>query len=180
MEVKRWPEESWGEFGRTLADRHGAEIVVPVGSDPEQASRVAGFIGEGVRVWPRGTLRELAASLSHADLAVGADTGPARIAAASGVPTVTLFGPSWHGRYGQPSPHANLQGRPACPQRDVSDFTRQPCWYAGTCTLENRLWHTCLEDIPVEDVLASAVALLEKRSETEFGPPPAGYFGAER
>jgi len=124
--------------------------------------------------------RELAAALSHADLAVGADTGAARIAAASGVPTVTLFGPSWHGRYGQPSPHANLQGRPACPQRDVSDFTRQPCWYAGTCTLENRLWHTCLEDIPVEDVLASAVALLEKRSETEFGPPPAGYFGAER
>jgi ADP-heptose:LPS heptosyltransferase len=180
MEVKRWPEESWGEFGRTLADRHGAEIVVPVGSDPEQASRVAGFIGEGARVWPRGTLRELAAALSHADLAVGADTGPTRIAAASGVPTVTLFGPSWHGRYGQPSPHANLQGRPACLQRDVSDFTRQPCWYAGTCTLENRLWHTCLEDIPVEDVLASAVALLEKRSETEFGPPPAGYFGAER
>ena len=178
MEVKRWPEESWGELGRTLADCYGAEIIVPVGSDPKQASRVAGIAGECARAWPRGTLRELAAALSHADLAVGADTGPARIAAASGVPTITLFGPSWHGRYGQPSPHANLQGYHSCPQRDISDFTRQPCWYAGTCTLENRPWHTCLKDICVKDVLASAVALLEKRSETEFGPPPTGYFGA--
>ena len=177
MEVKRWPEESWSELGRTLADRYGADIVVSVGSDPEQASRVAGFIGERARVWPHGTLRELAAALSHADLAVGADTGPARIAAASSVPTVTLFGPSWHGRYGQPPPHANLQGHHACPQRDVSDFTQQPCWYAGICTLEGRSWRTCLEDISVEDVLAAAVSHLEGRSGMGPGQRMAGSRG---
>ncbi len=169
MEVKRWPEESWGSLGRALGDRYGAEVVVPVGSDPEQASRVARLVGERARVWPRGTLRELAAALSYADLVVGADTGPARIATALGVPTVTLFGPSWYGRYGQPPPHANLQGYSACPQRDVSDFTQQPCWYAGTCTLKERPWHTCLEDISVGDVLAAAAPLLEGRS----GPEPA-------
>lgn len=159
MEVKRWPEGSWGALGRALRERHGAGIVVPVGSDEDQAGRVARLAGG--TVLPRGTLRELAAALSYADLAVGADTGPARIAASLRVPTVTLFGPSWHGRYGQPPPHANLQGHPACPQRDVSDFTRQPCWYAGACTLEGRAWHTCLEDIPVESVLSTALDLLE-------------------
>ena len=167
MEVKRWPEESWGALGRALGDRHGANIVVPVGSDHEQASRVARLAGERARVWPRGRLRELAAALSLADLAVGADTGLLRIAATLDVPTVMLFGPAWHGRYGQPPPHANLQGHPACPQRIISDFTQQPCWYSGTCTLEAPPWRTCVEDISVEDVLAVAAPLLETRFEPE-------------
>ncbi len=165
MEVKLWPEESWGELGAALRERLGAGIVVPVGSDQGQAGRVARLAGGTIP--PRGTLRELAAALSHADLAVGADTGPARVAAALGVPTVTLFGPSWHGRYGQPPPHANLQGHPDCPQRDVPDFTRQPCWYAGRCTLEEKSWRTCVEDIPVESVLRVAIGLLRAGRRTD-------------
>ena len=160
MEVKRWPKERWSALGRALCDSYGAAIVVPVGSDPEQAARVARLIGARARVWPRGTLRKLAAALSCADLVVGADTGPMRIAAALGVPTITLFGPSWHGRYGQPLPHVNLQGHSRCPQRVVSDFTQQPCWYQGVCTLEERSWRSCLEDISVEDVLDASLPLL--------------------
>ncbi len=180
MEVKRWPEESWGALGRALGDRHGADIVVPVGADHEQASRVARLAGERACVWPRGRLRELAAALSLADLAVGADTGPLRIAATLDVPTVMLFGPAWHGRYGQPPPHANLQGHPDCPQRIVSDFTQQPCWYSGTCTLEAPPWRTCVEDISVEDVLAAVAPLLESRFEPEPSVRGAGSRGGVR
>jgi len=169
MEVKRWPEENWGALGRALCDRYGAEVVVPVGSDPEQTTRVARLAGGCV--WPRGALRELAAALSCADLAVGADTGPVRITAALGVPTITLFGPSWHGRYGQTSPHVNLQGHHRCPQRIVSDFTQQPCWYHGTCTLENRSWRSCLEDISTGDVLAAVAPFLGKWSSSESAQP---------
>ena len=115
--------------------------------------------------------RELAAALSFADVSVGADTGPLRIAAALGVSTVTLFGPSWHGRYGQPPPHVDLQGYPACPQRNVSDFTRQPCWYVGECTLKERPWSTCLEAVSAGDVLAAVAPFLEGRSDSE---PPVG------
>ena len=178
MEVKRWPEESWGALGRALYDRYGAEIVVPIGSEPEQAARVARLAGG--RVWPRGTLRELAAALSCADLSVGADTGPARIAAALGVPTVTLFGPSWHGRYGQPPPHVNLQGHLECPQRVVFDFTQQPCWYHGTCTLAGYAWLSCLEDISTEDVLAAVAPFLGDRSEPEPAPRTANPRGGAR
>jgi ADP-heptose:LPS heptosyltransferase len=178
MEVKRWPEESWGSLGRALCDRYGAEVVVPVGSDPGQASHVARLAG--ARVWPRGTLRELAAALSCADLTVGGDTGPVRIAAALGVPTVTLFGPSWHGRYGQPPPHANLQGHPGCPQRVVSDFTQQPCWYHGTCTLEDRPWRSCLENISVRDVLAAATPFLESRPCSGSVSQPTNLRGGSR
>ena len=178
MEVKCWPEESWGALGHALRGRHGAEVVVPVGSDPEQAARVAHLAGG--RVWPRGTLRELAAALSWSDLTVGADTGPVRIAAALGVPTVTLFGPSWHGRYGQPPPHMNLQGHPDCPQRIISDFTQQPCWYHGTCTLEGYAWRSCLEDISVENVLAVAAPFLEDRSGREHVSQTVNLRGGSR
>lgn len=177
MEVKRWPEESWGSLGRALDD-YGADVVVPVGSDPEQAARIVRLVGEHARTWPRGTLRELAAALSRAVLAVGADTGPVRIAAALHVPTVTLFGPSWHGRYGHPPPHANLQGCPNCPQRVVADFTRQPCWYAGACTLEDPPWRSCLEDISVSDVLAAAAPFLKDRFEP--APRTVGLSGGSR
>ncbi|MDQ3637518.1 MAG: glycosyltransferase family 9 protein [Actinomycetota bacterium] len=180
MEVKRWPEERWGALGRALGNRHGADVVVPIGSNPEQASRVARLVGERARVWPRGSLRELAAALSCADIALGADTGPLRIAATLGVPTVMLFGPAWHGRYGQPPPHANLQGHPDCPQRVVSDFTQQPCWYSGTCTLEDRPWRTCLEDISVEDVLATAADFLDGRSEAEAAVGETSFRGGVR
>jgi ADP-heptose:LPS heptosyltransferase len=172
MEVKRWPEDRWGKLGRSLVDRFGAGIVVPVGSDPEGAGRVARLVGGAARVWPRGTLRGLAAALSHADLVVGADTGPARISAALGVPTITLFGPSHHGRYGQPPPHADLQGHPGCPQRNLADFTQQPCWYGGACTLEGApSWRTCLEDITVSDVLLEAGEMLGERTASGAAVP---------
>ena len=138
-------------------------------------------VGERACVWPRGTLCELAATLSCADLAVGADTGSAHVATTLGVPTVTLFGPSGHGRYGQPYPHTNLQGHPGCPQRDVSDFiTQQPCWYAGACTLENRPWHSCLEDVSGEDVSAAVGPYLEDRSDAERAVHGAGFHGGVR
>lgn len=180
MEVKRWPEERWGALGRALCNRHGVDVVVPVGSDPEQALRVARLVGEQARVWPHGPLRELAAALSCADIAVGADTGPLRIAATLDVPTVMLFGPAWHGRYGQPPPHVNLQGHPDCPQRIVSDFTQQPCWYSGTCTLEDRPWRTCLEDISVEDALAAVAIFLDGWSEAEAAVREASFRGCAR
>src|SRR5918998_558494 len=177
MEVKRWPEERWGALGRALGDRYGANIVVPVGSDLEQASRVARLVGERARVWPRGPLRQLAAALSYANIAVGADTGPLRIAATLDVPTVMLFGPAWHGRYGQPPPHLNLQGYPECPQRIVSDFTQQPCWYSGTCTLEDRSWCSCLEDISPEDVMAAAAPFLEDWRSPDLAPRATNLRG---
>src|ERR687897_3874440 len=82
MEVKRWPEESWGSLGQALRERYGVDLVVPVGSDLAQAERVTRIVGEPAGVWQRGALRELAAALSFADIVVGADRGPTRTAAA--------------------------------------------------------------------------------------------------
>jgi ADP-heptose:LPS heptosyltransferase len=160
MAIKRWPTVNAIALGRTLQHRYNATVLVPVGSDLEQATQLVRAIGGTAQVLARGTLRQLAALLSHADLMIAPDTGPVRIAAILGVPTITLFGPSWHGRYGQPVPHINLQGYPECPERNISNFTEQRCWYSGTCPLGH--WQTCLEAIAPDEVLAAAVTLLDR------------------
>jgi ADP-heptose:LPS heptosyltransferase len=158
MAIKRWPMSSWIALGRALQQQFGATTIVPIGSDMEQAEQIVRAIGGAAQLWQRGSLRQLAAGMATADLVIAADTGAARIAAALNVPTITLFGPSWHGRYGQPVPHINLQGYPACPERVIQNFTEQCCWYQGVCPIAD--WHTCLEDISVTTVLEAAHSLL--------------------
>jgi ADP-heptose:LPS heptosyltransferase len=158
MAIKQWPAAHFITLGRALQQRYQATVIVPVGSDPDQAMHLVEAIGGTARIWPRGPLRHLAAALMTANLVIAADTGIARIAAALTVPTITLFGPSWHGRYGQPAPQINLQGFPDCPERQISNFTEQRCWYSGNCPFE---WKTCLEDISPESVLDAATKLLK-------------------
>ena len=160
MPIKEWPEASVVSLARALMDELSLQVVIPEGTGHERANagRLASALGGRALLLPHAPLRQFAAAASYCDLAVGPDTGPMRIAAAAGAQAVTLFGPSWHGRYGQRPPHINLQGHPACPERDVADFTRQRCWYAGRCPLAP--WRTCVEDISVGDVLEAVAAAL--------------------
>ena len=169
MAIKRWSTAKLVSLGRALQQQYQATIVVPIGSNPEQAAQIVTAIGGTAILWAQGTLRELAALMATAALVIAPDTGPARIAAALHTPTITLFGPSWHDRYGQPTPHINLQGYPDCPERDISNFTLQRCWYDGECPFDR--WHTCLEAISPADVLAAAAQFLEP-SPSSIDPNP--------
>ncbi|NJN92563.1 MAG: glycosyltransferase family 9 protein [Leptolyngbyaceae cyanobacterium SL_5_14] len=153
MLVKRWSTTNFVQLGQALQKQYGATILVPVGADPEQARQIVEGIGGTAQVWQRGSLRQLAAVMAVADMVIAADTGPARIAAALNIPTITLFGPSWHGRYGQPSPHINLQGYPECPERNIQNFTEQRCWYSGVCPFDQ--WDSCMQAIAPAEVLAA-------------------------
>jgi ADP-heptose:LPS heptosyltransferase len=161
MAIKRWSDVNFITLGQILQQRWGATVIVPVGSDVKQAESIAEGIGGEAQVLPRGKLRDLAAALACADLVIAADTGPARIAAALNVPTITLFGPSWHGRYGQPLPHVNLQGYPQCPERNINNFTVQRCWYGGVCPLDKG-WQSCMEGISVDEVLSVVEGFLNE------------------
>lgn len=157
MKIKRWSPQNFVKLGKLLRLRYGAKFVIPEGTDREQVEAIACQLADST-LWPRGSLRELAALFSQLDCVVAADTGPARIAAAVGTPTVTLFGPSWHGRYGQPFPNLNLQGYSPCPERNIANFTEQTCWYGGTCPFA---WDTCVNLISpsrVADAVGERVA----------------------
>lgn len=171
MAIKAWPRQSFIRLGRALREGYGVQLVIPEGLGPEVAvsREIAAALGPDTLLLPAGSLRHLAAAAAHADLVIGVDTGPVRVAAAVGALTLTLFGPSWHGRYGQRAPNLNLQAFAGCPERVPSDFTRQACWYAGSCPLGP--WRTCLEEITVGDVLQAAGALM--RMTAWWGKPAA-------
>ncbi|GAB4372175.1 MAG: hypothetical protein Kow00121_14270 [Elainellaceae cyanobacterium] len=157
MGIKRWSIDRFVTLGRSLQQKYSATIIVPEGSNSSDVRVILDAL-EHARSWSRGSLRELAALFTQVDCLIAADTGPARIAAAIGVPTITLFGPSWHGRYGQPAPHINLQGVPDCPERNIANFTEQACWYSGDCPFE---WDTCVDMISPETVLAEVDRVLK-------------------
>jgi heptosyltransferase-1 len=68
------------------------------------AERIARSMSEKAVIAPETDLKQLAALIKRCRLLVTGDTGPLHMAAALGVPTVSLFGPSdpaRNGPYGQ-------------------------------------------------------------------------------
>lgn len=89
--TKLWPVPSWRELAE-MASSAGHDVLLPWGSEEERMR--ADEIADGLErtfVLPRKTLEALAGVLAHASGVVGVDTGLAHLAAALGVPGVTLY-----------------------------------------------------------------------------------------
>lgn len=92
--AKRWPAEHWRTLLAGLAERDDL-VVALVGADGDRETARA-ILGSRLRPaavdWTgRLGIAELAAVLQQADVMVGADSGPAHLAAAVGTPVVVLF-----------------------------------------------------------------------------------------
>lgn len=93
-QAKRWPVEHWRELlGRLLVEREARVVLIGV----REERLVAQTITQG-KPWPNVvdwtgclTLVETAALISAADVFVGADSGPAHLAAAVGTAAIVLF-----------------------------------------------------------------------------------------
>jgi heptosyltransferase-2 len=150
MRVKQWPH--WA--GLAAAVRGTGRPVLWCAERPESLGS-PGALGAAL---PAVGLRVLAACFAEIGrrdgVMVGADTGPARLAAAMDCRVVGLFGPTTRERYGLPPTVAvNLQGRPDCPHRRPLAITEQPCWWTAHCPL-SAAGPACMADITVADVLA--------------------------
>ena len=92
---KRWTVEAYRRVGEHLARRLGARPVLCWGPGEEGLARtIAEGMGDAPLIPPPTSILEMVALLRRASLVVGADTGPIHIAAALGVPTVGLYGPT--------------------------------------------------------------------------------------
>lgn len=91
---RQWPAERFAAVATRLVDELSARIVL-VGVEVEQIGRVAALIDAPVlNLAGKTDLPTLAGLLLGADLLIGNDSSIAHLAAALGVPTLALFGPS--------------------------------------------------------------------------------------
>lgn len=93
---KMWHERGWVEVAQWLRAR-GVKIVVTGGPEPEEreyVGRLAAQVPDALDLSGRLSLGALGYVLSRATVYVGPDTAITHAAAALGVPTVALYGPT--------------------------------------------------------------------------------------
>jgi heptosyltransferase-2 len=150
--AKNWPVASWQRLIGRLT-RHHQAIVVLVGAagDTPRARQVkSGLSRQRVHDWVgQLSLCELVALLEQADLFIGADSGPAHLAAAAGTSTLVLF--SGTNRIEQWRPRGT---KVVVLSRAV---TCAPC-ARKRCPLAD---HPCMTGISVEAVSRAAARLLD-------------------
>lgn len=146
-----WPAKKWsatqvGELLAALPDLGANPVLVTGPGDEWLLEELSGQPGQGPLA-PRTNLLELAHILSRSQLFVGTDCGPRHLAAAMGLPTVTLFGPTDPGGWNPPTPHhiAVRHEVPCAP----CDLTR--CPVPG---------HPCLSNLTSGMVVASVKHML--------------------
>jgi len=98
---KCWPLAAYSQLAQRLSIETGARILLLWGPGEDQIARAISD-GSAVRpvFAPHTTLPELAALLRHCLLVIGSDTGPIHLAAALGVGTIGLCGPTSAARNG--------------------------------------------------------------------------------
>ncbi|MFA6028985.1 MAG: lipopolysaccharide heptosyltransferase II [Elusimicrobiota bacterium] len=94
--TKRWPARRFARLAERLRRELGLRVVLVGGPEDTALSRsVAAEAGEGLLDWTgRTTLPELIELAGRFSLFVTNDSGPMHVAAARGVPTLAIFGPT--------------------------------------------------------------------------------------
>jgi ADP-heptose:LPS heptosyltransferase len=139
---RRWFPDRTAAVLRRLRERDGASAVLlgTAADAPFAAEVVRGSVG-GVRdLVGRTSLRQLLAILARASLAFGPDSGALHLAAAVGVPTVSLWGatsPARSAPWG--SEHLAVSGSAPC----------APC-FLGDCPIGR----VCMRSITADDLMA--------------------------
>ncbi len=170
---KTWTVDGWVALGRWLLDR-GLIVAVTGVESAEQSycDQIIQGLPKAVNLIGRMTLPSLGCLLSRAVLYVGTDTAVSHMAAAVGVPSVVLFGPSnpvkwgpwpkdfpstaqspWHKQGSQRQGNVLLlQGEGEC----------VPCLAEG-CDRHVKSLSECLQRLSVHRVIQAADTMLRER-----------------
>jgi ADP-heptose:LPS heptosyltransferase len=116
---KNWPLPRWIELCRWLRNSYRAKLLIITGeADGPAATALAAF---GTPA-PQLPLAQLIARLTQCRLFLGHDSGISHLAAACGVPSVLLFGPTAPAMWAPPAPHIKVIHRgPSLDQIALSD-----------------------------------------------------------
>ncbi|GAG49164.1 unnamed protein product, partial [marine sediment metagenome] len=140
---KEWPIGNYIKLVNHIGSRYGVSIVIT--GSMEERGRVAEIVKKSkidvYNLAGRTSIGELAGVLKKCSLLIGIDSAPAHIAAAVGIPTITIFGPS--------SP---VSWAPRGKQHNIiyKDLPCVPCRQKG-CS--NSKVSRCLDELSTEEVI---------------------------
>lgn len=168
---KTWRREAWGELAGWLG-KQGMRVVLTGGSSVEEIAYVRNLSGllpqDTVDVAGKLSLAGVTCLLSKARAYVGPDTVVTHIAAATGTPTVALFGPSNPVKWG-PWPKGYDEDRNPYRMRGTQRVNNVvllqgsddcvPCAEEG-CEHHTASLSACLQNLPAASVIASLRDLL--------------------
>ena len=169
---RAWSADRFRRLADTIADRHPG-LPVLVHARPPFAQPAGWPRNAAIRSVRDVTLMQLGAVIERCRLYVGNDSGPMHLAAALGVPTVGIYGPSSPAR-------TSPRGAAGAAHQAVS--ARLPCSpcrerFFDECpappTTDGR--PPCLDAVPVEDVAAEVERMLAigvSRPAWRAAPPP--------
>jgi heptosyltransferase-2 len=149
---KRWPAGHYADAARRLVAQGFSVWVLGGPGETALAAEIAAG-SDRVRDLTGADLRNAILALAAADVAVSNDSGLLHVAAATGTPSIGIFGPTspWH-------------WAPLNPLAAVIETATQvdcrPC-HKPTCRYGH---HRCMREIPPERVVAAALAALARTS----------------
>lgn len=156
--ARRWIPERFAEVANQLKAEQNAEIIF-VGKPEDDSDEIADMMHfEPTDLVGKTTLPQLADVIENADLFIGADSGVMHIAAATGTPVISIFGPSnfraWH-------PWA-VGGRASVL---TSQVVCSPCSYVGHSigAREGCEARTCMKMITSQRVINAAHRILDNQ-----------------
>ena len=155
---KRWPARFYAQLSDWIYDQ--SHIPVFVGGGPVDESLVAEIAAQAqfppVNLVGRTSLKQLAAILEGARVAIGGDTGPVHLAAGRKVPTVMLMGPTDANRNG---PYDQIES---------AIEVNRACRYCWKRACPKGL--DCLAAIPPPAVMEKLAPLLRKPRSPDDNP----------
>jgi len=158
-QYKEWQIREWISLIRYLKDYAGFSVIV-TGSPPERARAMAlkePFDAHVFNLAGKTTIGDLPAILQLCRLFIGVDTAALHIAAAVGVPTIGLFGPS------SPSTWAPRGDRHCVISKGMPC---QPCREKGCNGSEKS---RCLDELKAEEVIPQVERHLKRLSASSLG-----------
>ncbi len=151
--AKCWPENYFAELADRMVHELDAKIIlIGAGAERENAERVISQMkrpASALNLAGKSTIPELIGILAKANLVITNDTGPAHVAAALSVPTLTIFGPT--------------NEFETAPLGKNSEFIRAEGIECKRCMhRECPIDHRCMTRITVNAVAEKSLSLLEK------------------
>ncbi len=152
MPIKRWPVAGFARVADEVIETYDASVLFVGGhQDSDVTDEVGGLMSyRSVNAAGIHSLRETAALIERCHLFVGNDSGPMHMAAALGVRTVSLFGPTPAGRLAPTGPgHRAVSSPSAC----------SPCYVLVLNTFEPCDDPMCMRELHPETVLEAVEAV---------------------